>query len=161
MSTKVKPPTIKPMAGAAKNAVEARQQRMVETQTHQQVYEGPIPHPDILAGFERLVPGSAQELMAMAKLESEHRRKLEADTNAANIAAQKQQLATNHYQTTAVFRSDLVGQVCGVLVAAGCIGGAVFLALNDREIAAVALAAIPTAAVVQAFFSKRPQASKN
>lgn len=129
---------------------------MLQTQTQTQVYEGPVPHPDIMAGFERLVPGAAREMFDLARVESEHRREMEKLANEANVAAQSRQLALAEYQAKSVFRSDLVGQFCGLVVAVGCVVGAVFLALNDQPWVAGLLASIPTAAVIQAFMAKRP-----
>ena len=128
----------------------------IQFQQHHQVFEGPTPHPDVLERYDALVPGTAQRLIDLAVEESHHRRTLESQAQAANIEAMNRQLTLAGDQSKAVFRSDVIGQVAGVFVALCCIGGAVSLAVVGRELAAAALAAIPTAAVIQAFFSKRP-----
>ena len=127
-------------------------------QTTTQVYQGPVPHPEILERFEALVPGTAQRMFQQAADESAHRRQQEDKINNGNIAAQAKQLQLSQEQTKSVFRSDLVGQIAGVVVAIASIGGAVYLALNDKQAVAAALSAIPTAAVIQAFFAKKPTA---
>lgn len=120
-----------------------------------EVFQGPVPHPDILAGMERVVPGSARDLFEMAKAETAHQHEMEVLTTTANINAQRKQLEIADYQSKAVFRSDTLGQIAGIIVSMTCIGAAVYLAVNGHEWVAVVLAGIPTAAVIQAFFAKR------
>jgi uncharacterized membrane protein len=123
-------------------------------------YQGPIPPPSILEGFDRLVPGAAQRLIQLAEDESKHRRQLENKTLEANIAAQRRQLEIGDYQSKAVFKSDLLAQVCGVLVTLTCIASAIWASLQGQVTVAVILAGIPTAAVIQAFFRKKPDQKK-
>ncbi|WP_087741769.1 DUF2335 domain-containing protein [Levilactobacillus zymae] len=42
-----------------------------------EMYSGPIPHPAILQGYERLSPGAAKRIIENGVQESEHRRMLE------------------------------------------------------------------------------------
>ncbi|AXW48142.1 DUF2335 domain-containing protein [Ralstonia solanacearum] len=126
-----------------------------QVQVAQQMYQGPIPHPSILEGFERLVPGSANRLIEMAEAESLHRRSLEDRAQAANIAGQEKQLFIAEYQSKVVFWSDTIGQIAGTVVSLACIAGAVWLAMNGHEVAAGALTAIPGAALIRSFFSPR------
>ncbi len=46
---------------------------------HQQIeiYVGPIPHPSIIEGYERVYPGAAAIIFDQLRLQSEHRRSLE------------------------------------------------------------------------------------
>ena len=125
------------------------------SETKTQVFEGPVPHPDILNGFEQVIPGSAREILDMAQAEALHRRTLEVQATQANIEAQRRQLDLAAYQSRAVFRSDTVGQVFGLIVSLACVAGAVYLALHGQPWVAGALAGIPTAAVIQAFFARR------
>lgn len=37
-------------------------------------YQGSVPHPDILRGFDAVVPGTAARLVKLAEEESAHRR---------------------------------------------------------------------------------------
>jgi uncharacterized membrane protein len=58
-------------------------------------YQGAIPPPEMLKGFDDLVPGSAERLIALAEQESLHRRSLEMQTLQANIVSQNHQNALN------------------------------------------------------------------
>lgn len=125
--------------------------------THQTVthYQGAIPHPDILRGMDDLVPGTAARLIKLAEDESDHRRKLDVMAMDANIAAQQQQSALALQQSKAVFRSDLMGQIAGLIVCIFSIAGAIFLGLEGHEWLGATIAAIPTAAIIKAFSRKK------
>lgn len=147
-------------------AAAAQQSRPVQQQivtAELQQYSGQIPPPDLLRGFDDLIPGTAARLIQWAEDEQGHRRHLESEAQSANIAAQQRQLAIAEYQSRAVFRSDLVGQVLGFAVCAACVVGAVWLAMQGQPGVAIALTVIPTGAVVLAFrnnlFTKKPPSS--
>jgi uncharacterized membrane protein len=123
--------------------------------TTARLYQGPIPHPEQLAEFERLVPGAAVRLIDLGLEESRHRKAQEESAMKANIAAQEQQLAIAAHHSRAVFQSDLVSQTLGFLVTMGCVAGAVYLSINGHETVAALLCAVPTGALIQAFFVKR------
>lgn len=128
---------------------------VVQQQQQTKIFQGPTPPPEVLERYDALVPGTAQRLFNLAVEESQHRRKLEDEANQANINAQQKQLEIADYQTRSVFRSDVIGQVAGGLVSLSCVAGSVFLASTGHDWAAGALAAIPTAAVIRAFFVNR------
>jgi len=90
-----------------------------------------------------------------AEQESVHRRTLEERTNDANILAQQKALDIEARKTDAIARSDLFGQIAGVIVAVSCISGAIWCGINDHEKVAIALTVVPSAAVIQAFFARR------
>jgi uncharacterized membrane protein len=142
------------------SAIKSRQQSSLQTTAvHQtQVFQGPTPHPEIMERYENLVPGIAKRLFDQAEEESKHRRAVELAANNANILAQQKQLAIADYQSKSVFRSDTIGQIAGLIVSLSCVFGAIYLASLEKTVVATALAAIPTAAIIKAFFTsnKKP-----
>lgn len=96
----------------------------------------------------------------MAKAEAIHQNEMVSLTTKANISAQQKQLEIAEYQGKAVFRSDTIGQIAGVIVSLACIAASAYLAVSGKEWVAAVLAGIPTAAVIQAFFAKRKADSK-
>jgi uncharacterized membrane protein len=147
-----KPPVANALAAAAQQSLPSHgqlQQQVLTTAVQQ--YSGQIPPPDLLRGFDELIPGTAARLIQWAEDEQAHRRSMEAEAQAANIDAQRHQLEIADRQSRSVFRSDILGQIFGFLVCAGCIAGAVALALNGQAGVAVALTVIPTGAVIYAF----------
>jgi uncharacterized membrane protein len=124
-------------------------------------YQGPIPPPAILKGFDDLVPGAANRLITLAEEESKHRRELEVSALNANIATQKRQLDIGVYQSKAVFRSDSIAQILGTVVTIFAMVAAIWASLQGQLGVALILAAIPTAALVQSFFAKRSVTKNN
>ena len=118
--------------------------------THETEFQGPIPHPDILCKYERIVPGSADRLISMAEEESKHRHKLESESLSADISARNRQLDIADQQCKAVFKSDALGQYLGLFVSVASIAGCVFLALRGQPIVAAALVSLPLVGIVRA-----------
>ncbi len=110
----------------------------------------------MLEQYDRLVPGAAERILQMAEAESKHRQSLEKAAQQANIENAKRELEIADYQSRAAFRSDLIGQVFGLLTSLACIAGAIYLAASQPWVAGL-LAGIPSAAVIQAFFVKRSE----
>ena len=44
----------------------------------QREFSGPIPHPDIIRGYENVVPGSANRIIEMAEKQAKHRQDMES-----------------------------------------------------------------------------------
>jgi uncharacterized membrane protein len=77
-------------------------------------YSGVIPHPSIIAGYEDILPGSADRILSMAEKEGEDRRSLEKkitedDGNRAYL-----------------------GLMAGFLIAVTGLGGSIYLGLKDK-----------------------------
>ncbi len=53
------------------------------------VFDGPLPHPEILEGYEKILKGSADRILKMAEDQSRHRRQIESDIINSNIANEK------------------------------------------------------------------------
>lgn len=136
----------------------APQPLQVQTVTAQ-TFQGPIPPPDALERYDAIIPGAAERILKMAESETAHRHQQEDHAMQANIALQHKQLDIAERQTRYAYRSDGIGQSAGLVISLSCVIGSVWLALDNHEWTAVALAAIPTAAVIKAFFSHRTQQS--
>jgi uncharacterized membrane protein len=59
--------------------------QVVTVQQTVQGFTGPIPPPQVLAGYEAVLPGLANRIVAMAERQSEHRQGLEQQVVSANI----------------------------------------------------------------------------
>ena len=122
-----------------------------QVQVQSAMFKGPLPPPALLREYNEIVPGAAQTLIERAEKEADHRHKQEDMALKSNISAQARHQDIVEVQSKAVFKSDLIGQCLGFIVCAACTSGAFYLALNGNNVGATALAAIPTAAVLQAF----------
>lgn len=104
----------------------------------------------MLEGYEALMPGSMERVFRMAEghmewaIESE-RRQLEAD-----IAHREQVLDAQKQSRKMNTVSDLVGQVLGFAVAAGCVGGAIYCGMIGQPVVGVALVSVPVIGIIQA-----------
>ena len=81
-----------------------------------EIYQGDLPHPDILEGYNRLYPDAAKRIIENGIAESEHRRKMEDKYLSGNIAAHK------------------FGQVLGFIVDLAIITSGTFLIFTGHAI---------------------------
>jgi uncharacterized membrane protein len=103
-------------------------------------FEGPLPHPGILAEYDRICPGAASRILAMAESQSQHRQELERLVVLSNCRSQDR------------------GPILGFLLAAGAIALGGFLILHGREVSGlVALIGALVAVVVPFLYGKRVQ----
>jgi uncharacterized membrane protein len=79
-------------------------------------FVGPIPPPEYLERYDRIVPGTAKIIIDAFDRESRHRQDLEKSAQNANIAAQQKQQIIVEGQSRAIFRSDAIGQACGLVM---------------------------------------------
>lgn len=78
-------------------------------------FTGPIPPPSIIEGYERVLPGSADRIIAMAEKQSEHRQKME------------------NKMISAESRDSLLGVIFAFLLGMGCIIAAVIMVYKAPE----------------------------
>lgn len=52
-------------------------------------FSGPLPHPEDLAKYEQVLPGSADRIISMAEQQAEHRRTLEKTVILSNVTLQQ------------------------------------------------------------------------
>lgn len=82
-----------------------------------EIYQGDLPHPEILEGYNNLFPETAKLIIENGVAESEHRRKMEERYLSGNIAAHK------------------FGQVLGFIVALLIFACGTFLIFTGHSIA--------------------------
>jgi hypothetical protein len=124
---------------------------MVVTQA---LHQGPLPTPQDLFEYDRLLPGSAERIIAMAEREQAHRMNLEDMTQRAEIRHRDELVAAQRENSRGVFRSDLAGQTLGWGLALCCVGGAVYTAVMGAHPAvSIALVSLPIASIIKAIRS--------
>ncbi len=74
-----------PTVQKSNNNVSARGQIYAQAE----IFSGPLPPPQILSEYERIVPGSAAKIIEMAVSQSEHRKSLEAKVIGSNVLNSK------------------------------------------------------------------------
>jgi uncharacterized membrane protein len=106
---------------------------MVQQSVTAMSYQGPIAHPDILQGYEDIVPGSAAQIIDLFDAQSRHRMDLESRT-----------LARDNTRSWA-------GLFLGFVVAITVIVGGVVAVLYGHDTAGAALVTTSLASLVSVF----------
>lgn len=107
-------------------------------------FSGPLPHPSILAGYNNIVPGSAERIIAMAESEATHQREME------RFIAEK------------TFEEVRVGQFFGIGIATVGLGASVLLGIMGHDalagvIGGTTIVSLATTFVVGRFTKNRPE----
>jgi uncharacterized membrane protein len=108
----------------------------------QQSFTGPIPPPQILEAYERILPGSADRILKMAEKQSDHRQGLERQVVVGNLAAQAR---GQHYAFG----------LCALLFAGG-----IYLLANGIQIGGLSTLALAVAGIVSTFIYGRSKQEK-
>ncbi len=80
-------------------------------------YQGPLPHPALLEGYEKVLPGAAERIFSNWEREATHRRKAEFH----------------------VLRREMWGQIFGFVLALVFLGASVWLVHNEHAASGIAL----------------------
>lgn len=75
-----------PDAGPLEKPSELKSRELIEIEAS--VFSGPLPLPDLIAEYDRIIPNGAERIMAMAERQSSHRETMEASVVRGNIASQ-------------------------------------------------------------------------
>ncbi len=94
---------------------------IVREEVRAELFSGPLPHPDTLAGYEQSLAGAADRIFTRWEAQVEHRQKLEDFVIRADTK-----------------RSD-IGLKCGVALHISSLGVALVLGVRDRELAAAVI----------------------
>lgn len=98
-----------------------------------EIYQGDLPHPDILEGYQRLYPNAAERIINNGIAESEHRRKMEEKYLEKEFAERKW------------------GQVLGFLLALLMVSAGIFLIYTGQTIVGSVLSGVTALGLVGLF----------
>jgi uncharacterized membrane protein len=107
---------------------------------------GLLPEPQILAEFDKVVPGMAARLLAAFEKQAEHRREMEAKAQAAQIADTRRGqvfgliiglAALVGGSLTAVYASGTAGEIAGGFIGGGGVIGLVSVFVLGRYVVPV------------------------
>lgn len=90
----------------------SKQIEKVITRVIEQKFIGPIPPPNIISGYEDVIPGSADRILSMAERQSSHRQQMEL----REIKAES--------------RDSLLGVIFAFMLGAGCILACVVMVIS-------------------------------
>lgn len=119
--------------------LDQKEVKKVVAEVIQSEFSGPIPPPNIIEGYERVLPGSADRIIAMAEKQSTHRQKMEEKM--VNSEA----------------RDSLLGVIFAFFLGIGCIVAAVimvyFVPQNAGAIAGALLGVTGIGSITSSFIS--------
>lgn len=120
-----------------------RQRRALEQQGRVQVtaehYQGPLPHPGMLAHYNEVHPGASGIIFGEFTKQGEHRRDLESRVVRSNV------------------RQALIGQIFAFVILAGIAGGGMFLIYKGKDIAGYGAVATAVSAGLWALGSAKKE----
>jgi uncharacterized membrane protein len=106
-------------------------------------WEGPLPPPAILRGYEDIFPGCAERIVSAMERQSAHRQALETRAVKSNAWSEK------------------LGTMFGFIIVLSSIGGGFYLILNDKNVYGMAAIISALVALVGVFiYGKRSQAAE-
>ncbi len=125
-----------------KNVLESKAGARPSSVVTSATFQGPIPPPSILQGYETIIPGAAERILVMAEKQQQH-----------DHSIQKIMIEKHHGD----FRR---GQYCAAVVVLALIAAGAFIAHLGQPIIGGILCATGLASIVTAFLakSKRPSA---
>ena len=104
-------------------------QSQVRTAVQQTSFSGPIPHPEIMQGYNAIIPGAAERILTMAEDDAKHQRAIEmAALNAAKSEVRLGQWL-GFIIGIAALGTSLTAIFLGAEVVAGIIGGTTVVGL--------------------------------
>lgn len=116
-----------------------------------ETFEGPLPHPDILARYENILPGIADRIVRMAEAEQNARHSA-IDQDAKNKSTLVDIAAK---ESAGALEAQKKGQNIGLAISLACVLCAIVCALMDKPtIVTCAFLAVPTASLIGSFMPK-------
>lgn len=122
-----------------KKAVATINQKVVAAQ-----FQGPIPPPQILAGYENLLPGAADRIISMAEKETYHRQMMEKKALDSEINGLKHEASDTRR-----------GQYCGLLIGITAILSGTYTSVNGYPWAGSFIGVGGVIGLVSAFIAGR------
>lgn len=101
-------------------------------------FSGPIPPPDILNGYNKIIKNGADRIIKMAEKEQEHRHQL----NLKDQESQTKLIETDIKEQEREFYLKVAGMILGFILAIAFIGASVYLSLNGHDAVATAIIAV-------------------
>lgn len=130
--------------GSHQEVQQAQTQAQLVAHRHEEmtIHSGPIPAPEVIEGYEKILPGAADRIIKMAEVEQQHQHSY-ADKGQSHA-----------------FIATIVGQIFGFLIcSSGIIGGAV-LVYHDKPLSGFGMFVTSLGSLVGIFiFQKRRKKS--
>lgn len=116
--------------------------KRIEGIVHQQIQEmmafsGPLPHPEILGHYERILSGSAERILKMAESQEKHRHDMERKIIVSDT------------------RNSTIGLILAFVIAFTAIAGGIILIYSGKELTGFGTFVLAVASIVGIFYRRR------
>ena len=150
MTKKQQKPVIPKRNNSAQAVAQALPQNQLVTLQKQELFQGPIPHPDLLKKYDEVVPGAAERILRLAEEEQQHRHQM--DLNDADNNKKLLQLSESDLSSAHEFRKR--GQSFGFVICLICLFSALYATYVQMSWQIITgFLALPTASLIRAFFA--------
>ena len=112
-------------------------QQIIKREIRQEIYSGPLPHPEHLGKYDEICPGAADRIITVFEKQSEHRRGLEEKVVTSNI------------------RNERLGQKLAFTLALLVIGSGVYLLATGKNALGLTATLSPLAVLTGVFFGAK------
>ncbi|WP_296560133.1 DUF2335 domain-containing protein [uncultured Acetobacterium sp.] len=106
---------------------------IVMQMTREERFSGPLPHPQILRGYEEVVPGAAERILSMAENQATHRQQLEKAVINSNV------------------RDSRMGVVFAFVIGIVGVSGGIYAVLQGAEWAGTLISGVSLGSIVGSF----------
>lgn len=154
---------LKPTVRAAAPVVGGATSSVTHTHTQVKAHSGPIPSPEVLGGYDAVLPGAAERILRMAEVQQESRLALERRQFESDAKHRDEMTEIQRKLHQGSFASDYLGQLLGFLIAAASLGLAAYAGIWKGNLAVAALfLGLPVVGMIQAIrgIGQRKQADK-
>jgi len=134
----------KPVPPKAPHDKQKNSATTIHQQTMESQFHGPIPPPNILAEYEKLLPGAADRILAMAESETAHRQMMEGKAVNAEIDGLKSEATDTR-----------IGQIFGLVIGLTTVLAGAYTAVNGAQITGALIGTSGVVGLVSAFIVGR------
>lgn len=131
------------MSNQNRNAIKPHEPKSKEVLiTSEQHFQGPVPPPSLLAGYDKIVPGAADRIISMTEKQLEHRLNIENKVIESKIKDSKLGMILGFFVATFVIAvggmaiymgKDLLGASAIITVIAGLVGTFVYATNSNKK----------------------------
>lgn len=131
------------MSNRNRNAIKPHKPKRKEVLiTSEQHFQGPVPPPSLLAGYDEIVPGAADRIISMTEKQLEHRLNIENKVIESKIKDSKLGMILGFFVATFVIAvggmaiymgKDLLGASAIITVIAGLVGTFVYATNSNKK----------------------------
>lgn len=119
------------------------------------VYSGPLPPPEILRQYDEILPGSASAIIQAYQSQVKHRLNVEQQQVDSDITHRQAMSDLEKERINGIFRSDLMGQLCGFVLALVSLGAAIYFATVEAYVAMGFFLSFPVMGMIRQFIKSQ------